>query len=260
MLYFEKLRGALNKNQQEMADILGIARSTWQLIEYGALLPSRTVANILWEWAGVAVPCDDQCLTGAERRKWRRPRPFELTAADGDLWTRVHYHCRNMTQLYEKIDPALTSWMEQLLPCESVTEGFDLLQFAYHGARGFLESPHALGFRLQPLVDPYGAVLAERQLPGLRGKLGDVDYLLWPQVRIRPRTATFRLDALMLVARKGRSYWCGREVNGPHHVTERDMNRREILKLPEIQIAVEEVDRFESVERTTEQVLKLFSA
>lgn len=260
MLYFQKLREALGKNQQEMAEILGIARSTWQLIEYGSLLPSRSVANLIREMTGVSVPCEDQCLTGAERRKWRRPRPFELTPADAGLWSRVRYHCRNMTKLHEAIGPAMFSWMEQLLPCESVTEGFDLLQFACKGAEGFLESPHALGYRKQPLVDPFGAVLGERKLPGLRGKMGEVNYLLWPQVGIRPRVATFRVDALLLVARKGRSAWCSREVNGPHHQSIRDATRRELLQLPEIQVTATEVDRFEAFERTAEQVVKLLAA
>lgn len=260
MLYFEKLRDTLDKNQQEMAEALGIARTTWQLIEYGSMLPSRSVANLIREMTGVSVPCEDQCLTGAEQRKWRRPRPFQFMAANADLWSRVRYHCRNMTRLHEAIDPELLSWMEQLLACESVTEGFDLLQFAYNGAKGFLESPHALGFRKQPLVDSFGAVLGERKLPGLTGKMGDVNYLLWPQVGIRPRVATFRVDALLLVAQKGRSVWCSREVNGPHHQSIRDGTKRELLQLPEIQVTAAEVDRFEAFERTTEQVLQLFAA
>lgn len=259
MLYFEKLRDSLDKNQLEMAELLGIARSTWQLIEYGALLPSRAVAELIWKMTGVRVPSEDQCLTGAELRKWRRPRPFELTAADSEMWSRVRYHCRNMTRLFEAIDPALVSWMEQLLPCESVTEGFDLLQLAYDGATGFLESPHALGFRKQPLVDPWGAVLGERKLPGLRGKLGEVAYLLWPQVGIRPRVATFRVDSLLLVACKGKSHWCIREVDGPLHDPEYDRKRKEILKLPEVRLTAAEVDSFQSVTRMADQVSRLFA-
>lgn len=260
MLYFENVRRSLNKNQQEMAQACGIGRSTWQLIEYGALLPSRTVADIIRELTGVVVPCEDQCLKAAERRKWRRQRPYEFGAADADMWTRVHRHCESMTCLYENIGPAQVAWMEQLLQIGSVTEGFHLLQLAHQGGKPFLDSPHELGYRTQPLVDAQGLVLGERRLPGLRGLLGDVRYLLWPQISIRPRLATFRVDALMLLSWKGRSLWCSKEVDGPLHDAEQDRKRRETLKLPEIRLTVAEVDRFQSVSRMSEEALKLFAA
>ena len=171
MLYFENVRRSLNKNQQEMAEACGIGRSTWQLIEYGALLPSRTVADIIRELTGVVVPCEDQCLKAAERRKWRRQRPYEFGAADADMWTRVHRHCESMTGLYESIGPAQVAWMEQLLQIGSVTEGFHLLQLAHQGGKPFLDSPHELGYRTQPLVDAQGLVLGERRLPGCEGCL-----------------------------------------------------------------------------------------
>lgn len=260
MFYFEKLRRQLGKNQPEMAEACGLSRSAWQMIEYGSQLPSRTVADRIRDFSGVVVPCEDQCLTVAERRKWRRPRPFELYAADADMWTRVHQHCRNMTGLYQVIDPSLLAWMEQMLACESVTEGFDLLQLAFHGAKSFLDSPHGLGFRSQPLVDSQGMVLGERKLAGLQGKCGEFSYLLWPQVSMRPRMATFRVDGLLLLSGKGKSQWCIREVDGPLHDLEHDRKRREILRLPEIRIAAAEVDAFQSVERMTEQVSRLFAA
>jgi len=260
MLYFEQLRCRLNKNQQKMADACGIARTTWQLIEYGAQLPSSRVAQVLYEMSGVVVPCESDCLTTVQRRQWRRQRPFELAAAAGDTWTRVHRHCQNMLGLYEKIDPKLLSWMEQLLPLESVPEGFNLLQFAYDGAQAFLDNPHELGYRTQALVDAQGKTLGERKLPGLRGKLGEVHYLLWPQVRIRPIAATFRVDGLMLLSLKSKSHWSTMEVDGPHHDQELDRKRRELLRLPELRITVAEVERFQSVTRMSEQALKLFAA
>ncbi len=260
MLYFGKLRKQLGKNQPEMAEACGISRSAWQMIEYGSQLPSRKVADLIRNLSGVVVPCEDQCLTVAERRKWRRPRPFELYAADADLWTRVHHHCANMKGLYQAIEPSLLAWMEQMLALESVTEGFDLLQLAFHGATAFLDSPYELGFRRQPLVDSQGLVLGERKLAGLRGKWGEVSYLLWPQVSIRPWMATFRVDGLLLLSRKGKTRWCIREVDGPLHDLEHDRKRREILKLLEIRVTAGEVHAFQSVERTTEQVSRLFAA
>lgn len=257
MLFFKRIRLLLRKTQQEMAGLCGISRSAWQMVEYGVFLPSAELAQRICELTGLpAVPAKADCLSMEDSRRLRRGRPFEFRVASEEVWSRTHEHCQSMTGLYAAIDPGLVAWMESLLEVESVREGFTWLQLAYAGARQFVANPHLLGFRGQPLVDRAGQALGERLLPGLKGRLGSMDYLVWPQVSIRPRNAIFRLDGLMMLAQGPQRHWCDLEVDSDFHVADRDELRRKLLALDEIRLTQEDVDRFKVVERITSQAGK----
>ncbi len=249
----------LKLTQRQMAEACGVSRSTWQMVEYGEVLPSPELGRRIGELTGlVAVPTQDDCLNFQELRRLHRARPYELVTNSEDVWARTHEQCQNMTGLCTQISPGLLAWMEAVLECESVPEGFTWLQLVYDGARNLIANPHELGFRGQCIVDRWGKPLGERQLPGLRGKIGPFYYLVWPQVRMRPRSAVLRLDALMLLTRGSDRHWIDLEIDSALHDPEKDAVRRKLLKMEEIRLSSEDVDRFKVVERIREQAGNLF--
>jgi len=109
------------------------------------------------------------------------------------------------------------------------------------GARPQISNPHVLGFRAWPIVDAEGQLLGERKLAGLMGRLQGLQYVLWPQVLLRPQTLTFRVDGLVFLRRGRRTVWCIVEFDGPGHRPEQDRFRAAQLKLPEIRVGWSEV-------------------
>ena len=189
MTIFYRVRKKLKLSQAKMAEKVGLARQTWQLLEYGELLPSPEVAEFIHQLTAEHVPSISDCIGSIEARNWVTVRPYEFQEATGEVWARVHEYCENMTELNRRIPQSLLGWMKNMLQIESIPEGFTYLQLALCGAVRMIGSPYELGYRGQPIVDIQGHVLGERKLPGLRGKFGDLRYLLWPQVGLRPRSA-----------------------------------------------------------------------
>ena len=259
MSLFLKARKKLGLTQAQMADRVGLARQTWQLLEYGQLLPSAEVAEHIYQLTAIVVPCLTDCISSKDARTWATVRPYEFEKASLEIWARVHEKCENMTELYRQIPASLVGWMENMLACESFPEGFGLLQFALAGAGRMLSNPHELGYRGQPIIDARGQLLGERKLPGLQGRIQGLRYLLWPQVGLRPRSATFRLDGLMLVQAGASCIWCDLEFDSSLHDLARDQSRAKLIGLPEIRLSEQDVEAVRVVERVYEQALALFT-
>lgn len=259
MLFFRRLRRLLKLTQRQMAEACGVSRSAWQMVEYGEVLPAPELGRRICELTGLAaVPSQDDCLTGQELRRLHRARPFEFVGGSEDVWARTHDQCQNMTGLYDRVPPALIAWMEAMLECESVPEGFTWLQLAYDGAGSVIANPHELGFRGQCIVDRTGKPLGERQLAGLRGEIGPLKYLVWPQVRMRPRSAVLRVDGLMLLVHGSDRHWIDLEIDSALHDPEKDAVRRKLLQMDEIRLSSEDVDRFKVVERIRQRAGNFF--
>lgn len=259
MLFFRRIRKVLRLNQRQMAEACGVSRSTWQMVEYGIILPSPELGQKICELTGLgAVPTQDDSLSAQELRRFHRARPFEFAGHSEDVWARVHDRCSSMTQLYTTIGQHLLAWMESMLECESVPEGVTWLQLAFGGASQVIANPHELGFRGQCIVDRSGKPLGERQLPGLQGQLGSTSYLVWPQVSVRPRSAIIRMDGLLLLTRGCDRHWVDLEIDSALHDPEKDALRRKLLKMDEIRLTQLDVDRFKVVERISERAGNLF--
>ncbi|MFN8607363.1 MAG: helix-turn-helix transcriptional regulator [Vulcanimicrobiota bacterium] len=250
MLLFRKIRKMLGLTQRQMAEACEVPRSTWQMVEYGAFLPSEELGRKICELTGMAgVPTRGDLLSTQDTRRVHRSRPYEFERRSEDVWARTRARCQSMHGLFGKIEAGLLGWMESLLECESVPEGFTWLQFAFSGAGRLIANPHELGFRDQVIVDRQGRALGERQLPGLQGNWGRLNYLLWPQVSVRPQSAILRLDGLLLLIQGVERRWFDLEVDSALHEPERDAVRRNLLQMNEIRLTQEDVDRFRAVER-----------
>lgn len=258
MSLFLKVRKKLGLTQVKMAEEVGMARQTWQLLEYGQLLPSPEVAEQIYQLSSIVVPSLADCIGSREARTWATVRPYQFEQTSLETWARVHEKCENMTELYRQISPSMIGWMENMLACQSFPEGFGLLQFALAGAGRMISNPHELGFCGQPIIDIHGRLLGERMLPGLQGRLGELRYLLWPQVGLRPRSAIYRLDGLMLLQLGSASAWCDLEFDSSLHDLARDQSRSRIIGLPEIRLSEHEVEAVQVAERVREQALCLF--
>lgn len=258
MSIFVRVRKKINLSQVRMAEKLGMSRQTWQMMEYGELLPSREMADRIYDLTAEVVPSLADCLGSNEARSWTKLRPYEFHQSTRENWARVHDYCENMTEIYRKIPASLLGWMENMLACECIPEGFTWLQFGLRGARRLIASPHQLGFRSLPIVDTQGQFLGDRVLPGLQGTVGEVSYLLWPQVGVRPRSATFRLDGLVLLKHSARIYWADLEIDSALHDPERDRLRSKLVGLPEIRLIHEDVEAVRVVDRFQEQALSFF--
>lgn len=254
MLYFRQLRLSLKLTQGQMAEACGLSRSAWQMIEYAVFLPSEEVALRICELSGLeAVPSVVHCFSNREMRSWTRTRPFELRRVNPEPWIRAHERCFHMTEFYRKITPRTVAWMEQMLPCHSMPEAFTWLQFAFLGGTPMFGSPPDFGFRHLSVMDPEGRALGERQLPGLQGEYQGLRYLVWPQVGLRPRSATFWVDGLMLLDQGREWRWSTLELDAAGHDPSRDPVRRKLLGMDEIRVSGEEIERLEALPRILEQ-------
>lgn len=241
MELYRKLRQQLQLTQGQMAERLGLSRQFWGQLETGKALLGRERARELEPVLG-PLPTMADTLSNQEQRGWSPLYPYELACVSGEPWRRA---LRNwgypISQL--GLDARTQAWMVQLLPCDSAVEAYGWLQLAALEARPLLHNPHQLGFRDQPIVDGQGKALGERYLPGLYGGHGEVKFMVWPQVRLRPGNTTFRVDGLVSLKVSGVVFWAILEFDGRGHNYEGDDVRRELLRMREIRISQDQVER-----------------
>lgn len=247
MTIFGTIRKHLGLTQASMAELCELGRNAWMNIESGRTLPSLDVARRIEEASGrLALPHQGQELTAKEVDWWSSGARYDLPAVNGEAWRRAGRNSWHTLRF--PVDPDRRLWMETFLPAQSSVESRVLLEFAHAGARPQLSSPSEVGLRDLPILDAQGFALGERRLPGLRGEVEEVHFLLWPQVHLRPDNVTYCVDALLRLRSGRKSAWCILEVDGKGHNSQNDVFRADSLKLHCIRISHEQAHEGRAVQ------------
>ena len=244
MSIVRECRQALGLSQTQLAQRCGLSRQFLVRVERGLALPSLEVAQRL----EAALGCGPIVSTAhlLSEREWRRDVcPYEFPVVNPACWRMALEDWPYPIGLLQ-IPERTTRWMESTLACESKLEAYAFFQIAKFDCLPQVSSPHSLGFRGLPIVDALGRVLGERLLPGLRGHLKDLHFLLWPQVRLKPGRVPFRTDALVLLRRRRNSLWCILEIDGFGHDPDRDESRTKWLALKDIRLSKYQVENHQA--------------
>ena len=226
----------MNLAQAEVARRCGMSRQRLCLIEGGRALPTQKQAVLLAGALGLgAVPCVEDIRSD---KKVGRLRPYTFDPVNQERWNSAG---KFWERLFRKLPAGRLAWMRNMLRVDSAIEALAWILLALAGATPFVGNPHQWGFRLHPLVDGLGLCLGERVLPGLHYEKDGVAFWLWPQVNLRPKDVTFRVDALMLFIEGDKCRWLIVEIDGDGHVSINDLFRQEQLKMGEVRILGDDI-------------------
>lgn len=235
MNLYASLRKGLGVTQAGMARLCQLSRHHWGDVESGVTLPGPQAVRRIEALTGLAgLPSSVDSLTADEIRRLAGPRCYSICKPRLEGWRRFGPGRSGLRVPYQ-------AWMERMLPADSALECRGWVQFALRGARPQISNPHSLGFRAWPIVDAEGQLLGERKLAGLRGCLEGLQYVVWPQVLLRPQLLTFRVDGLAFLRRGRHVAWSIVEFDGHGHRPEQDRYRAGQLQLPEIRVGWREV-------------------
>ncbi len=223
----------LNLTAQEIADQIGVPKTTLLNIERGRCLPEPGVAQKLRQTLILpGLPDSSQVL----RPNFVQRYPYAWARPNQICWQRAEkvfaYKLRRLT-----VPPAVSDWMKENLASESPVECLALWSLAAMGAVGQFSNPHAWGYRDQCILDRDGKPLGERCLPGLQWKVDGKIVLIWPQVNLLTAKGCFRADLLVMLD----GVWYLVEIDGKTHVLEYDNYRDECLARKPIRIRNEDV-------------------
>lgn len=241
MNWLQQARDEKNLKQGQLAEKTGISRQRLCKIEKGTVLPTRAQSEALARELGLGgVPCSEDLLLDRHTQTLPKHRAYEFEAHNQERW-KVALKAWAMRIRSLKLNPRTLGQMRLLLRVDSAIEALYWMLLAAAGATVFVANPHAMGFRLHPIVDSQGFCLGERCLPGLYLQKGNRKIWIWPQVNLRPRDITYRVDALVLSVEGETRRWLILELDGQGHNFARDAFRRDQLGMSEIRLNEREI-------------------
>ncbi|MCW5868010.1 MAG: helix-turn-helix transcriptional regulator [Candidatus Eremiobacteraeota bacterium] len=239
--WLQQARDEKDLKQAQLAEKTAISKQRICKIEKGLVLPTRAQSEVLAKELGLGgVPCSDDLLPDREFQSLRRHRPYELEVHNQERW-KVALKAWGARIFRLKLDPRILGWMRLLIRVDSALEALFWMLLAAAKAGVFLANPHAMGFRLHPIVDSQGFCLGERCLPGLYLESGNRKIWIWPQVNLRPKDIAYRVDALVLIVEGENRRWMVLELDGRGHNPAQDGFRRDQLGMSEIRITEAEI-------------------
>lgn len=241
MNWQQQARQAKNLKQIGLAEKTGISPQRLCKIEKGQVLPTPEQSEILARELDLGgVPSSDDQLLDRSLRSLRNYRPFELELYNQERWKVALKAWR--TRIFSlKLCPRVLGWMRLLIRVDSAIEALFWMLVAAAKAQVFLANPHFMGYRLHPIVDSHGLCLGERCLPGLYLETADKKIWIWPQVHLRPKDITYRVDGLVLIQEGDELRWIILELDGDGHQAGKDAFRREQLGMTEIRLTGKEI-------------------
>ena len=249
MNWQQQARQAKNLKQVGLAEKTGISPQRLCKIEKGQVLPTREQSEILAKELGLGgAPCTDDQISDRRLQSLRNHRPFEFEVPNQERW-KIALKAWSARVFGLKLNPRTLGWMRLLIRVDSAVEGLFWMLLAAAKAEVFLANPHTMGFRLQPIVDSQGFCLGERLLPGLYLESATKKIWIWPQVNLRPKVVTYRVDALALIVEGDSSRWIVLELDGQGHNSAKDAFRREQLGVAEIRLSDKEIREGDPLQR-----------
>lgn len=249
MNWQKQARQTKNLKQVGLAEKTGISPQRLCKIEKGQVLPTPEQSVILAKELGLGgVPCSDDQVLDRELQSLRSYRPFELEVHSQERW-KVALKNWSARVFGLKLNHRVLGWMRLLIRVDSAIEALFWMLLAAAKAEVFLANPHLMGFRLQPIVDSQGFCLGERCLPGLYLESKTRKIWIWPQVNLRPKDITYRVDALVLIIEGENWRWIVLELDGQGHDAAKDAFRKLQLGMPEIRISEKEIKQGDPVQR-----------
>ncbi|ODT77377.1 hypothetical protein ABS71_02610, partial [bacterium SCN 62-11] len=156
MNWLQQAREAKNLNQTKLADKTTTSRSRICKIEKGTALPTRAQGEAIAKELGLAgVPCSEDLVSERQIQNLPKHRPYELEPQNQERW-KVALKAWAVRILRLQPDPRTLSLMRILIRVDSAIEAFFWILTAAAGTKFVLAIPHAMGFRLQPIVDSQG--------------------------------------------------------------------------------------------------------
>lgn len=226
-------RAKLNLTQAELGELVSLSRTRVSQLECGWRSPSQTEQEVLCAALGLS-PADLRRAAPITPRPnlsqiKRRFSPWTQYRVPKDRPSEVRYRAavQKHPELVRRVAGNLKGrqdldWIRVYLreTCfDSYLEVLFSLLLLEDGAQPGWLAPHHAGFVDWPIVEPVTRkVVGHRARPALAWE----EMLLFPQVTLRARKVTTRLDLLLGTQERGRTHWFDVEIDGPGHDSSTD--------------------------------------
>lgn len=225
-------------SQARLAESLGVSRQRLSDWEGGRRKPgSKHLASLhkILELGGeqpVALPSSVISRTNTSR-------PWRMETDNSSTWAWSARRYPDLMARHKHVD--LPGWFKAGTRCDSSLEYSGWVQFQEAGARPHMASPLVLGYDHHVLLDYLERPLGTRMRPCLHWRGRALEAIAFPQIMVRPDSRPFRVDALVLVRYRGRSFWCTVEIDGEGHNPTWDAERERALGLPVVRLVSADV-------------------
>lgn len=248
----EELRKRHGWNVTQLGHATGQDRRLLADLERGAALASSEVANLLSKHGILGLACTGDLIQKKELRCLRL-EPYAVPHHNREAWERA---AGAWPTLYEKLSRRDWNWLVRHVRADSALECDLWVRLVLAGAKLRLANPHSCGFRSLPVVDEQGNALGERVLPCLHVRWKEIEFLVWPQVSMRPNKWTFRVDGLVLRL-SPRPHWGVLEADGEGHDHEKDSFRAAQLLQDTVRLSKADIHSPKLIELLTERLLAI---
>ena len=144
-------------------------------------------------------------------------------------------------RLYTRIDKQ-HRWFLHQVASDSYLEIIGWMQLLARGFTPYVSGCLAFGFRHCPVVHPVSRdQIPDAGYPMLSFAADDLDLVLFPQLYLRPRQRSWRVDALACAHQNGRRLWFVLELDGRGHSNEDGQDKEQEVALPFLRFATSDV-------------------
>lgn len=263
-----QLRLAKGIKQNELARRVGIDFRRVSAFESGRRSPSQDELERLAEELGRAAA---ELLLHPDGWRASSPRNRWFDGSHSFHPPRERSGEKRLSAARRLFGPWIDVWLEAcpsdardflvLTPSQSAPEWTFQLRHLSHGAHPTRLAPLEANFRQHPVLDPETReCVGDCPVPALIGEVGEIRYLLIPQVHLRTPRAAYTLDFLGGLKLRGRSLrFFNAEVDGLGHDPRFDRERERNLAMPTVRFTPEEIGQGNFVEYFVDKTLRVFT-
>lgn len=239
-----QVRKARGITLDQLADLTKLSRSSLDRYELGRSIPKSDAVLLL----NKALNLTDQLASledvrpGSRRRGKTGRGPTPVLPDFRSTWRCVDVRYPDAVS---HLPRRLPQWFQAMTRCDSALEPIGwLILLNRLEALPQLASPACEGYLRHPVVDENGWGSGNQLLPCLTIEKQHYTLLIWPQVWLRTKSKTYRVDALVRFQVARSVFWCGVEFDGPNHDAQRDERRTRDLAMPILRFTAPEVESF----------------